>query len=124
MRLIEFDQSVTPEPDARLEGIANLLTILNMLVARAKDTGTEPSIPTDELISMVSNTGVMFDYNALLDAYEKNAAVGNLIKNFSKDTVDLVGSSEDELNTPADAGEDSASAVEKIAKRVAKRSIG
>jgi len=124
MRLIEFDQSAPQEVDARAEGIANLLTILNVVIENAKNENVEPSISTQALINMVANTGTMFDYNALLDAYENNTAVNNLIKNFSKEKVDLIGSSEDELDAPEDAGEDSQSAVAKIAKRVADREIG
>jgi len=123
MRLYEFDQSAPQEVDAQAEGIANLLTILNVVIENAKNENIEPSISTEALISMVANTGVMFDYNALLDAYENNTAVNNLIKNFSKDTVDLIGSNEDELSPEGD-GEDSQSAVAKIAKRVANREVG
>jgi len=124
MRIFEFDQSTPQEVDPRGEGIVNLLTVLNSLIAQAKNEGTEPSIATPALINMVSNTGVLFDYNALLDAYESNAAVQNLVKNFSKDTVDLIGSAEDEMDVAADAGEDSGEAVARIAKRVAQRGIG
>ena len=124
MRIFEFDRSAPDEVDARAEGIANLLTILNVVIENAKNEDIEPSISTEALINMVANTGVVFDYNALLDAYENNAAVKQLIKNFSKEKVDLIGSSEDELDAPADAGEDSQSAVSKIAKRVANREIG
>lgn len=124
MRLVEFDQSAPEEVDARAEGIATLLTILNVVLENAKNDDVDPSISTEALINMVSNTGVVFDYNALLDAYENNTAVNNLIKNFSKEKVELVGSSEDELDAPEDAGEDSQSAISKIAKRVANREIG
>ena len=124
MRLVEFDQSAPEEVDARVEGIANLLTVLNTIIAQAKNDGAEPSISTQALINMVTNTGVLFDYNALLDAYESNAAVNNLIKNFSKETVDLIGSSEDEMDVAAGDGEDSGEAISRIAKRVAQRGIG
>lgn len=124
MRLVEFDQSAPEEVDARVEGIANLLTVLNTIIAQAKNDGAEPSISTQALINMVTNTGVLFDYNALLDAYESNAAVNNLIKNFSKETVDLIGSSEDEMDVSAGDGEDSGEAISRIAKRVAQRGIG
>ena len=124
MRLFEFDQSAPQEVDARVEGIANLLTILNVVIEDAKNQNVEPTIPTPALINMVANTGVLFDYNALLDAYENNEAVANLIKSFSKDNVELVGSSEDEMDAPADAGEDSGEAIARIAKRVATREIG
>jgi len=123
MRLVEFDQVAPVEQDARVESIANLLTVLNVIIEEARNENTEPSISTPALINMVKNTGVMFDYNALLDAYESNAAVQNLIKNFSKETVDLIGSSEDEMDAPAN-GEDSGEAVSRIAKRVAQRGIG
>lgn len=124
MRIFEFDQVAPVETDARVEGIANLLTVLNSIIAQAKNDNTEPSIATPALINMVTNTGVLFDYNALLDAYESNSAVNNLVKNFSKETVDLVGSSEDEMGAGAGNGEDSGEAIARIAKRVATRSIG
>jgi len=126
MRLVEFDQAAPEEETApRAEGIANLLTVLNSVIAQAKNDDSEPSISTPALINMVKNTGVMFDYNALLDAYESNSAVNNLVKNFSKETVDLVGSSEDEMGDgEAGNGEDSGEAVARIAKRVANRNIG
>ena len=124
MRLLEFDQSAPQEVDARAEGVATLLTILNVVIENAKNEDVDPSISTQALINMVANAGVMFDYNSLLDAYENNTAVNNLIKNFSKEKVELIGSSEDELDAPEDAGEDSQSAVSKIAKRVANREVG
>ena len=125
MRLNEFDQVAPAEPDARVEGIANLLTVLNVIIEEAKSENTEPSIATSALINMVRNTGVMFDYSALLDAYESNSAVNNLVKNFSKETVDLIGSAEDEMGDGAGSpGEDSGEAVARIAKRVANRNIG
>ena len=124
MRLFEFDNtSHVPQTDVHDEGIANLLAVLNVIIERAKNEDSEPSLSTPALINMVKNTGVLFDYNALVNAYDSNTAVHNLIKNFSKDTVDLIGSSEDELDAPSDAGEDSQSAVSKIAKRVANREI-
>lgn len=124
MRLVEFDQVPADEPNVRVENIANLLTVLNSVIAQAKNENVEPSIATPALINMVTNTGVIFDYNALLDAYESNAAVNNLVKNFSKETVDLVGSSEDEMDVGPGDGEDSGEAISRIAKRVATRSIG
>lgn len=124
MRLDEFDQVAPVETNARVEGIANLLTVLNVVIEEAKNNDVDPSISTPALINMVKNTGVIFDYNALLDAYESNEAVSNLIKNFSKETVDLIGSAEDEMDLPGDAGEGSGEAIARIAKRVANRNIG
>ncbi len=124
MRLNEFDQVAPAESNARVEGIANLLTVLNVVIEEAKNNDVEPSISTPALINMVKNTGVIFDYSALLDAYESNSAVSNLIKNFSKETVDLIGSAADEMDFPADMGQDSGEAIARIAKRVAKREIG
>ena len=124
MRLNEFDQVAPEENDARVEGIANLLTVLNVIIEEARIEDVEPSISTSALINMVKNTGVLFDYHALLDAYESNQAVNNLVKNFSKEQVDLIGSSDDAMDTSGDPGEDSSEAVARIAKRVANRNIG
>jgi len=123
MRLVEFDQVPADEPDVRVENIASLLTVLNSIIAQAENEQVEPSVATSALINMVTNTGAVFDYNALIDAYESNAAVNNLIKNYSKETVDLVGSASDEMGDQTGNGEDSGEAVARIAKRVAQRNI-
>jgi len=120
MRLFEFDQPETPDSN-QVESTANLITILNQVKGRAEDENTNPSISTAALINMVKNTGIQFDYMSLLDAYENNTAVKSLIKNFSEETVDLAGSTDD---VDMDAGQDSGAAIEKIAKRVANRNIG
>ena len=124
MRIFEFDNSEPEVQDVQGEGIINLLTILNHLIEQAKHDDVSPSVSTSALINMVSNTGVVFDYNALVNAHESNAAVQNLIKNFSQETVDLIGSPEDEMGGIGNKGEDSGEAVARIAKRVAKRNIG
>lgn len=124
MRLNEFDQVAPVETDVRAESIANLLTVLNVIIEEARNEDVDPSISTPALINMVANTGVIFDYNALLDAYENNEAVSNLVKNFSKETVDLIGSAEDEMGSSMGKGEDSGEAIARIAKRVATRNIG
>ena len=125
MRIFEFDTTAPEETDAQAEGIASLLTVLNTVIAQAKNEDTEPQISTPALINMVSNTGVLFDYNALMNAHENNPAVGNLISNFSKETVDLVGSAEDEMDsTSVGDPQNSGEAVARIAKRVATRDIG
>jgi len=124
MRLDEFDTAVPTNIGARLEGIASLLTVLYVVISKAKTDGLKPVISTDTLISMVNNTGVLFDYSAFLDAYENNQGVQNLITNFSKDRVELVGSTADEIHTPMTAAKDSGNAVSRIAKRVVKRNMG
>lgn len=123
MRFFEFDEPEAVAPEAQTESIANLLTVLNVVVGRAEDEDAHASISTPALINMVKNTGVQFDYDSLVAAYEKNSAVKNIIKSFNAETVELAGGPAD-VDVADGAGEDSGAAIERIAKRVAKRSIG
>jgi hypothetical protein len=81
MRLYEF------APDENTE--SGLATTLSFLATRIYDEDDDPTMSTDALINMVKNTGAYFDYDALVDAYENDEAVKNLIKDFNKDTVTL-----------------------------------
>ena len=131
MRLYEFqspdddlpDDSSQLDDNNAVESITNLMTVLNYVIKRAENTDSDPKINTNALINMVKNTGVSFDYQSLVDAYDNSEAVKNLIKNFSKSEVELVGSADDEVSGEHASGEDSGDAIERIAKRVAQRSI-
>jgi hypothetical protein len=81
MRLFEF----APEESSD-SGVA---TILSFLATRIEDEDSDPKMSTDALINMVKNSGAYFDYDALVNAYENDEAVKNLIKDFNKDTVTL-----------------------------------
>ena len=65
--------------------VRNVKDILSSMekMHRANNENTNPSVSTNALINMVKNTGVLFDYNALLNAYETNAGVKKLIKNLN-----------------------------------------
>lgn len=95
MRLYEFFHGPTNTPES------NLLTALELLRNRYKDTDTPPKIHTRALINLVLNTDRSFDYNALVSANENNPAVKNLIKSFNRDYVELqpFGDEKDEEDT-------------------------
>jgi len=126
MRICEFDEPEGASIDNPAnESIANLITVLNVVLSRAEEEATEASISTPALINMVKNTGIQYDYQALVQAYEGSQAVQNLIKNYSKDTVDLASKEDDSLDDiPQGGGEDAEAAIGRIAKRVAKRNVG
>lgn len=128
MRLYEFQQAEDdlPDEDNAIANIANLITVLNFVVKRVEDEDASNIINTQSLLSMVENTGIPFDYAALVSAYESNTAVKNLISNFNQDEVTLIGGPEDEMIGGDDeiGGENSSEAISRIAKRVAQRDIG
>jgi len=107
MRLREFSED---------PGVINLITVLNHLINRNDEEGGSSTINTGSLINMVSNTGSMFSYDALVAAYETNPAVKNLISNFSKDEVTLSGEDETDISVHSD-GEESGDAVSGMASR-------
>ena len=124
MRLHEFQQAEDDLPDENVgvESIANLITVLQFVMKRAQDEGADPIISTQALIGMVKNTGVPYDYAALVNAHETNAAVQNLISDYNENEITLAGAPEDELE-PGKHGEDGQEAIGRIAKRVATRNI-
>ena len=72
---------------------ANLVTILQFLRSRAHNKKLTPIIGTQSLINMIKNQGgsEFFTYDNLVNAQEKNSAVGELIKNLDREKVTLNG---------------------------------
>lgn len=83
MKINEFTHGPTNTPES------NLLTALELIQHRYKDKEKLPNVSTQSLINLVRNTDRTFDYEALVQANEKNPAVKNLIKSFNKDFVEL-----------------------------------
>lgn len=66
---------------------APLLTVLQYLRSRSHDQDQVGTVSTNSVINMVRNTGVPFDFQALVDANENDDAVKELIKNFNRKTI-------------------------------------
>lgn len=119
MRLSEIDQVRQSTPES------NLVTALELIRARYKDSDQSPKISTRSLINLVLNTDKNFDYQALVDANENNPAVKNLIKSFNKDFVQLKSANDIGTKTTVNQnGKNSRSAentVDDMAKRAAKK---
>lgn len=65
-----------------------VVQVLMFLKGRSEDKGLTPKINTESLIKLVHNAGdVTFDYSSLVDAYEKNPAVKELIQDFNEDEL-------------------------------------
>jgi len=95
MRLYEFDigatdPNVSSDDSFDIGAIPNynLLTALELIRNRYKDSDTPPKIKTQALINLILNTDRSFDYNALVDANE-TTAVQNLIKDMNRQYVTL-----------------------------------
>ena len=123
MRLREFAHGPTNTPES------NLVTALELLRHRSKDTSAPATISTQSLINLVLNTDRTFDYDALVNANDTNSAVKNLIKSFNQDQVVLAplqGGDEEEPTTTNIDGADQntfqapVDDVTSMAKRAAK----
>jgi hypothetical protein len=106
---------------------ANLITALELIRNRYKDSKKSPTISTQSLINLVLNTDKTFDYDALVSANNTNPAVKNLIKSYNKDSVELrsaddfADSEATTTNAPnGDATEAPVDTVDDMAKRAAK----
>lgn len=110
---------------------SNLMPVLMFLKKRSEDKELSAKLRTDSLIQLVQNAGdTTFDYNALVDAFENNDSVKEMIKTFNKDTIELSSDSDsesDEEHGEEDGGEEHTSpeqnpeeTVSKMAKKAAK----
>lgn len=83
----------------------NLMPVLMFLKKRSEDKELSAKLRTDSLIQLVQNAGdTTFDYNALVDAYENNDSVKELIKTFNKDTIELMSDSDKDSDEEHGAG--------------------
>lgn len=120
MRLDEFVPADKNTPES------NLLTALEVIRARYKDSDRPAKISTRSLINLVLNTDKNFDYQALVAANENNPAVKNLIKSFNKDFVVIRSPNEAEdepttTNVGDKTNQGSVDTVDSMAKRAAKK---
>mgnify|MGYP003352453261 CR=1 FL=1 len=120
MRIFEFADTPVNEPES------NLLTALELIRNRYKETGKAPKVSTQSVINLVLNTDKNFDYNALVQAAEDNPAVKNLIKSYNKEYV-ILRSDDDEADVTTnispetgDASQQPVDTVGDMAKRAAK----
>ena len=111
MRLYEFSGASLSTTDA------NLLTALEMIRNRYKDTDAATSIRTQSLINMVVNTDRLFNYDALVAANAHNPAVKYLIKSFNRNVVVLQPFGDD-IDTLDDNDDDTISNVEQDAMQI------
>lgn len=100
-------------------GDANLLTALNLLRTRFSGKNGQVKINTQSLINLVLNTDQSFNYDALVNAYESNPAVKNLIKSFNKDEV-IFNSDSDEGADVGTEKKGNEKTVPNMAKKAAK----
>lgn len=100
-------------------GAANLVTALNLLRSRIKGSNGPTKINTQSLINLVLNTDQSFSYDALVNAYESDPAVKNLIKSFNKDEVIFNSDSEEGADIGAEK-KGNEKTVPNMAKKAAK----
>ena len=106
------------------ELLSNLVPVLMFLKNRSEDKDLTPRINTDSLIKLVQNAGdVTFSYESLVDAFESDSAVKELIQSFNEDEVIIKTSDSDgEEHTSSDGVEMGDDAMkEKTVSQMAKR---
>ena len=111
----------------------NLLPVLMFLKKRSEDKELSAKLRTDSLIQLVKNAGdTTFDYNALVDAYESNDSVKEVIKSFNREEIILKSDvdTDDDLSSDHEGedgsgdgqkSQDPEKVVSQMAKRAAKK---
>ena len=97
MRISEILREGDPQ-----KGSSVLLTTLELLRNHADDKESSPVLSTDSLLQLMKNSGVMFDYDSLVNAYKTEPAVKELIKSFNKDSITLHTDISDEFSMDSD----------------------
>lgn len=91
VREIVFED-ISPEEQLSGDGklSANLLPVLMFLKKRSEDKELSAKLRTQSLIQLVQNAGdTTFDYKALVNAFENNDAVKEVIKSFNREEIIL-----------------------------------
>lgn len=101
---------------------SRLVTILDYLRNRNQNTKQPQQVDTVGLITMVKNTGIPFDYDALVDAMETDDAVKSSIKSVNRTVVTLApfGDADGDTET-TDNGDGDTDEISSMAKRAMKR---
>jgi len=74
----------------------NLLPVLMFLKKRSEDKELSPKLHTNSLIQLVQNAGdTTFNYETLVNAYENNESVKELISDFNEEEITLTSDSEE-----------------------------
>jgi hypothetical protein len=95
-----------------------LVGVTSQLKARMKDTSAKKKLNTDALVALLHDNDIMVSKADLFDMI-KQVPLKNIIKNIKGDEVIFVGQKEDDdIKEPDDKSE---KAVEKMAKRAAKK---
>jgi len=98
----------------------NFSTVLETLVSEAKIEKIS-KIPMDLFLDLVKNTGISINYDIFVELMTQHPNLNSFIKNYNQDEIELdIG----QVDVPEIKDEEtSRKAVEKIAKRVAKRRL-
>lgn len=98
----------------------NLGPVLMFLRKRCEDSGMVPKMRTASLIQMVKNAGdTSFNYDSLVNAFEENDAIKDMIKNFNENEI-VLSSNADEEEDPEHKDQvpaDSEQVVDQMAKK-------
>ena len=102
-------EDTSPEEQLGGEGSlsANLLPVLMFLKTRAEDRELSAKLRTDSLIQLVQNAGdTTFSYESLVDAFEENEAVKEVIKSFNREEVILKSANDPDAEDGSEDYED------------------
>jgi hypothetical protein len=73
-----------------IQSDAVLLTVLNHLQKKAKESQSDGKFNMDSVINHIRNAGAdTFEYDNFVDAFENNQAVKNMVSNFNREFISL-----------------------------------
>jgi hypothetical protein len=115
MRYSEFRKPLKED----VEQTGALLSVLNYLFKNAESKGADGKFKMSSLLSKVKNAGATtFDYSNFVDAFQKNAAVQNLVSNYNKEYITLNLDSADNATVgEIGSAEEQADTVNQMAKK-------
>lgn len=115
MRIFEIEAR---DPSSDKDGA--LITILNMLRAKADSRQTGSKIPMGSLTQLMQNVGQTFSYQELQGMIERNPTLDNLVADYNEQFLTIqTNSTMDEPEDEIEPG--NADTVKDMAKRATKR---
>lgn len=98
--ILREDERNNGSSDADVDA-ANVVTALDLIRNRIKDSNLPYEIPVNVVLKMIQNTGVPgFSYHDLITSNENNPAIKTLIKNITPDHITFASDIEPTVSNP------------------------
>lgn len=125
MRFSEIIREDEDQNDSNDVDAANIVTALDLIRNRIKDSNLSYDIPVNIVLKLIQNTGIPgFSYHDLINSNENNPAIKNIIKNITPDHITFASDEEPTVSNPQEyegAVDNPEQTVSNMAKSAMKR---